>query len=160
MVLFYRHSPYFQSLPGTPALLNSYSNGGQQTGLTPQSKLRYESSTPTSQKLSSSICQSLWVRDRWHLTKSPPGSIYKGIMALYWPSTIKNQPVTPYTDSVPPSTNHCWPNTQLHHFFEPTVLSRRLPSSGILAMTKSVLYSHELPSTSKRVSVVQSAEWR
>ena len=34
-------------------------------------------------------------------------SIYTGIQALYWPSATKNKPIPPYTDSVPPSTNHC-----------------------------------------------------
>ena len=61
------------------------------------------------QQLYPSKSVSLSVKDRWHLTISPGEilhSIYKGTQALYWPSTIKNQRLQPYTDSVPPSTNH------------------------------------------------------
>ena len=50
-----------------------------------------------------------WVRYRCHPTKSPLFSIFKGKQALYWPNAIKNQPVPPYTDSVPQRTNHWCP---------------------------------------------------
>ena len=73
-----------------------------------------------------------WVRDRCHQTRSPPISLYKGINALCWPSTIRNWQVTPYTIPVLLSTNQYrltltqyhqvptiavpyWPSTQLHH---------------------------------------------
>ena len=42
-------------------------------------------------------------------TRSPLFPIHRGINALYWPSHINYHLVPPHTDSVPPSTNHCYP---------------------------------------------------
>ena len=52
--------------------------------------MRYESSTPTSQELSSPIFQSMWVRHTWRPTNYPFFLLYKSIKAPYWPSTTKN----------------------------------------------------------------------
>ena len=56
-------------------------------------ELRYESSTPTSKELSSSIFQSLWFSESVSEAsvspaKSPLSSIYKDMNALFWPSHI------------------------------------------------------------------------
>ena len=71
--------------------------------------LRFESSTLIFYKeLSSFIFQSLSVRHAWHLYRSPPCAIYKGMRALYWPSIINYQLLRPHS-----VLN--WPSTQLHH---------------------------------------------
>ena len=64
--------------------------------------MRYESSTPTSQELSSSIFQCLWVRHLCHLTRSP---LFQYLQAY-----------RPCTDRVPPRINRYHPIlTQCHH---------------------------------------------
>ena len=73
--------------------------------------LRYESSNPPSQELSSLLSFKICL---WGIGVTWPNfhffSIYKGIHALYWPiSAIKNEPVPPFTDSIPPSTKQCCP---------------------------------------------------
>ena len=84
-----------------------------QSEIEEEKELRYESSNLILYKdLSSSIFQSLsgseWVRDPWHLSRSPLCATYKGIDALYWPSNINYQLILP--ESV-----LYWPSTQLHH---------------------------------------------
>ena len=47
--------------------------------------------------ISFKVCQSVseWVRHWWHLSRSPLCSMYEGINALYWPSIINYQLLTP-----------------------------------------------------------------
>ena len=121
----------------------------------------YESSTPTSYVPSSPIFQSLsvseWVsvRHRCHLTKSP-SSTYKGINALYWPSTHLYRLVTHSWTNWIQSQILLKQNTALH---STVVTGVNIANSVFIFLRKQILGLVKLHSTcvtaSREISMPQ-----